>query len=117
MGVLCLTLLNKVEKISVWHVVGCIGWRIVLILFKWPPPTLILVNLAPIARRMAMMQTIALSFIQSYRKVNPRQEMWGSPQVLVRATTQKVRPIKGQQPSELQTNPMPWKHNLHIWRR
>jgi hypothetical protein len=112
--VLCPTLLNRGEKISVGCVVGHIRRGIVQILLRRPPPTPIPTNFVLIARRMAMMQTIAPSFIHNYNKVNPRQEMWRSPQVLARTTTQKVRPIKGRQPSELQTNPMPWRHSLPI---
>jgi hypothetical protein len=39
---------------------------------------------------MAMMQTIASCFIQSYDKVNPKQEMRGNPQVLARAKREKL---------------------------
>jgi hypothetical protein len=54
-GVPCPTLLNMGERISVGRVVGHIRRRIVLILFKQPPPTPILSNLVPIARHIAMM--------------------------------------------------------------
>jgi hypothetical protein len=55
MGVLHPTLLNMGERISVGGVVGHIRKKIVPILFKQPPPTLIPTNLVPIARCMAMM--------------------------------------------------------------
>jgi len=54
---------------------------------------------------MTMMQTIASCFIQICGKVNPKQEMQGSPQNLAMAKKQKVWPIKGWPPSQLQTNP------------
>jgi hypothetical protein len=54
---------------------GYIGKMIALVLLRQPPPTPIPINLAPIARCMAMMQTIASHLIQSYNKVNPKWEM------------------------------------------
>jgi len=63
MGVPHPRLLNMGERISVGGVVSRIEKRIVLILLKRPPPTPIPTNLVPIARCMAMMQTIVSHFI------------------------------------------------------
>jgi hypothetical protein len=60
------------KKINVGSVVGCIRRRVFLIFLKQPFPTLVLANLVPIARHMAMMQTIISRFIQGYNKVNLR---------------------------------------------
>jgi hypothetical protein len=71
-GVPHLTLLNRAKKIIVGSVVGYIRKRIFLIFLMLPFPTPILANLVPIARHMAMMQTITSCFIQGYDKVNLR---------------------------------------------
>jgi hypothetical protein len=63
MGVFGFTLLNRGGRINVRGVVGYTGRRIVLILLRQPPPTPIPTNLAPIAKHMAMMQTIISPFI------------------------------------------------------
>jgi hypothetical protein len=55
--------LKRGERINVGGVVGHIERRIVLIVLKRPPPTLIPANLVPIARHMAMMQNIVSHFI------------------------------------------------------